>query len=98
MKTEITNTGWNEIITKSINVTFRAKPFQPISFWLEHQKRHPEMNNKGRNHCERCKVRWNQFSNDEMTYFVMTDKGNKVVCQACWDAIGVYSPKIVCQL
>lgn len=47
------------------------------------------MDKAGRNHCDRCKTKWTDFSDDVMTYFVMTDKGNKIVCEPCWTQIKV---------
>lgn len=87
MKTEKRSNGWDDVTTKSFNVTLKAKAFQPASHWVDFVRRHPTMDTLGRNHCERCKNRWKDSDPEMMTYFVMTDKGNKVVCQFCWDEI-----------
>lgn len=87
MKRILLPNGWDEVTTKQIRVKYKAKKFQSASFWVEHTKTHPVMNTKGRNHCERCGVIWSEVAPDMMTYFVMTDKGNKVVCCTCWDQL-----------
>jgi hypothetical protein len=87
MKRELLSNGWNEVTTKRIRVIFKAKAFQPVSFWLDFHKRHPNMDTDGRNHCQRCGKRWKDSNTEMMTYFVMTDKGNKVVCEPCWNQL-----------
>lgn len=92
MKTEVTSSSWTDITSKTFTVLFKAKQFQPASFWIDYTKRHPQVNTHGRNHCERCKTKWIDFHDDVMTYFVMTDKGNKVICESCWNQIEVPKP------
>ena len=87
MRTEKLSTGWNEVSTKRFVVTQKVKRFQPASHWVDFTNKHPNMDTRGRNHCERCKCRWAEVPPETNTYFVMTDKGNKVVCETCWNEI-----------
>lgn len=89
MKTVLRSDGWDDVATTKVRLTFKAKPFQTASFWVDYILRHPAMNTNGRNHCERCKKRWADVPPETMTYFVMTDKGNKVVCHDCWNELDV---------
>lgn len=85
MKTVITENGWQEIETKTFQIERKVKEFQPVSHWIDYVNRNPKMNFGGRNHCECCKRRWTDLPPEMMTYFAMTNKGNKVLCQECWD-------------
>lgn len=84
MRIEKFNNGWDEIVTTKIRTTGPNKQFQTASHWVKFTTNRPQMNTKGRNHCERCKAKWSESDPDLMTYFVMTDKGNKVVCEPCY--------------
>jgi hypothetical protein len=83
MKRILRSDGWDEVTTTEVRVTFKVKAFQSASFWVDHGIRHPKMNTKGRNHCERCGCKWADVPPETMTYFVMTNKGNKVLCESC---------------
>jgi hypothetical protein len=87
MKRILLPDGWDEVTTKKVRVKFKAKAFQSASHWVDFTSRNPKMDTGGRNHCDRCGLRWKDAAPEIMTYFVMTDKGNKVVCQTCWDQL-----------
>ena len=89
----MTNTGWDEITTVKINL---LKPLPALAFstageWVVFQRRNPSLNKKGRNHCQCCSVKWeNIYENiyeNAKTYIVFTDKGNKIICQDCYDKL-----------
>lgn len=87
MKRVLLPNGWDEVTTKQIRVLFKAKQFHTAGKWLDFTTREPRMNFDGRNHCQRCGCKWCEVDSEMLTYFVMTDKGNKVVCQKCWDEL-----------
>lgn len=87
MVRQATESGWSEVTTKRYNVTGPYKAFQPAKFWVEMWKNRPQMKSKGRAHCQRCGAKWDEVPEDTMTFFVMTDRGNTVVCQQCFDLL-----------
>ena len=90
MKTEMTDTGWKEITTVKINLNkpnFPTKIFSTAGEWVSMQKKRPMLNNGGRNHCQCCSVKWSGIYTGAATYLLFTDKGNKVVCQDCYETL-----------
>ena len=86
MKTQVRDNGWDEIITKKINILkpIPTKVFSTVGEWVVFQNKRPSLNKKGRNHCECCSVKWNESSPNMATYLVFTDKGNKIICENCY--------------
>ena len=88
MQKKHTPNGWIETTTKGIIVTLKDKtPFQTAGGWVDFCKRHPNMDKEGRNHCQRCDTKWSHVDPDDKTYFLQTSKGNKIVCEDCFDQI-----------
>ena len=88
----MTEIGWKEIETKVINIRrpYTTKIFSTAGEWVEFTTRRPMLDNNGRNHCQCCRIKWTELDKSEATYLLFTDKGNKVVCQKCYDS---FDPK-----
>lgn len=85
---KLTSNGWIETTTKGIIVILKDQtPINTAGGWVDFCRRHPSLNTRGRNHCERCDVEWQNIDPLENTYFLQTSKGNKIVCQACFAQI-----------
>lgn len=81
MRTEWTDSGWKEIVTKQIAVQeIGRRPLMTVSKWLDFNKRFPKLGRR-RSKCDSCKVSWDQLSGQ--VHIVFTDKGNKSVCDGC---------------
>jgi hypothetical protein len=76
---------WKEITTKTINIKARWKEFQEdmsVKSWIETNKR-IKMYKGWRKSCCCCKTPWDNISGEIV--FVQTDKGNKIICEKCWE-------------
>jgi hypothetical protein len=88
MDKKYTPNGWIEIVTKGIIVTLKdCTPINTAGGWVDFCKRHPNMNKGGRNHCERCDTVWREVDPEDKTYLVQTSKGNRILCEECFDQI-----------
>lgn len=88
MKRITKKSGWDEVSTVSIEVTLKdTNPFQTAGGWVDFCKRMPKLAKDGRTHCQLCLVRWEDEPPESNTYFVQTTKGNKILCQECFNKI-----------
>ena len=88
MKIEINYNGWAEITTKNIKVTDYCKNNthfnKTVKQWIESNKR-INLYHK-RKTCNCCHNPWERLTGN--IHFIMTDKGNKIICDKCFDDIG----------
>ena len=85
----MTETGWKETTTKNFNIKTFHKHMPDITTdnWVASNKRVYRGKEKGmRLHCPVCKIKWDKISGKINS--VMTDKGNQVVCDDCFDKFG----------
>ncbi len=79
MKTELTETGWKETITKKIDIlNFGSRPYMSVYSWVEVNKRLGINRRKTCNYCER---NWLDLKGD--VHILITTDGNKMVCDDC---------------
>lgn len=86
MKVEMTDKGWNEIVTTKVVITQFASrnPFSTVEEWNSFNKRHPNIGRK-RKTCNCCKRSWNELTGG--VNLIFTTKGNKSVCDICLSAL-----------
>ena len=88
MKIEITPLGWKEISTKNINVTDFCKNNiyfnDTVEDWIKSNKK-IKLYHK-RKTCNCCHKKWEDLSGH--IHFIMTDKGNKIICDNCFEMLG----------
>ena len=84
MHTELTEKGWKEVVTTHVNIIHLGnKDFSfDIEYWLDFNKRHPSIGRK-RKSCNCCKKSWTKLKGK--VNLVFTDKGNKSVCDDCYE-------------
>ena len=94
MKREMMPIGWKEIETKIINIQkpFLTNVFSTAGEWVKFTTKKPAFDINGRNHCQCCRVKWLDLDSSAATYLIFTDKGNRVVCQICYDS---FSPELL---
>ena len=84
----MTETGWKETTVKKFNVKSFHKHMPDITVgdWIKSNERVYRGKQKGmRLHCPCCKTKWNNLFGKINS--VMTDKGNQVVCDICFDKL-----------
>jgi len=86
MKTEFTQTGWKETTVKKFNVKSFHKHFLDMTTkeWLDSSKK-MRLTKGMRSYCPCCKISWGKI--EGKISCVMTDKGNQVVCDICYDKL-----------
>lgn len=79
--------GWSEITTKHFNIiSFHKHALNlTVKNWVDNNNR-LRLKKGMRIHCACCKVSWGKIKG--MTNCIMTDKGNQVVCDDCFDKLG----------
>lgn len=88
MRKELTNSGWKEITVKNIEVTLKNKNvFATASQWIKVTAERPKLANGGRVACDRCGLKWVDCISSMPTFFLQTNKGNKIVCENCYNEI-----------
>lgn len=87
MKTEYTNNGWKEITTKIIRINnVSDKPFSTVKDWMTFNDKYPKIGRR-RRYCNRCKTKWVNINENSDIYIIFTDKGNKIICEKCYEGI-----------
>ena len=86
MKIEINNQGWTETVTTNIKIeSFHKNPFNTtVKDWIKSNER-LRLKKGMRSHCSCCHTSWKLLSGN--INLVMTNKGNKVVCDECFDKL-----------
>lgn len=83
MKVTKNDLGWSEIVTTNIQITnLGNNPFTTIEDWVDFNNRFPKIGRK-RKTCNCCKKEWEVLSGN--VNLVFTDKGNKVLCDECYN-------------
>ncbi len=92
MKKILNSIGWQEVTTKNIEITLKVnKNTCTTGTWTKHCIQHPKMNKGGRKRCDRCGLVWSECPPETPTFFCHSTKGNKIVCQKCFDELDVKS-------
>lgn len=82
--------GWSEVTTKEITVTLKhGRALNTAGSWVIFCQNRPAFNKGGRNHCDRCGKKWADCKPDDPTFFCHTNKGNKIVCEQCFNDLEV---------
>lgn len=88
MKKIFSNFGWDEITTKRIVITLKIKnPISTAGGWVDFCRKKPSLAEGSRVKCDRCALKWENCKYEASTYLCQTTKGNKILCQECFDAI-----------
>jgi hypothetical protein len=88
MKTITGHMEWKEITTKRNRVLNVWTDFQKedpsVQSWIESNKR-LKLYKGWRKVCGCCHVSWEEINGNIV--FVQTDKGNKIICENCWEGL-----------
>jgi hypothetical protein len=84
----MTPEGWKEITTVNVKITDFCKDNTqfdyPVREWIEVNKK-LKLKKGMRSHCSCCHTSWSLLTGK--IKFVMTNKGNKVICESCFKTL-----------
>ena len=77
--------GWEDIVTTKFEITaFSPKKFCTVDSWVEFNDKNPAMI-RHRVGCHCCKKKWVYLSGE--VNLVFTNKGNKTICDECYNKL-----------
>lgn len=82
---KVTDKGWTVTTTQKYVIVIKkfGNRFMKAGVMVDSMKRFPNLNTKGRNHCELCNIKWIDIDPEIYLYLAFTNKGNKILCETC---------------